>query len=169
MPDPSVIANTSPLFYLHQVGCLGILPALYGAVIVPPAVLNELDVGKAQGVDVPEVARIEWIHVRPVASAALVPAVTDLGRGEAEVIALGLEIPGSLLILDDQLARRLADLHALQYTGTLGVLVKAKRAGCISSVAAVVTALREKGMWLTSSVVEDVLRLSGEVEQDKGL
>ena len=100
--------------------------------------------------------------MRPVASASLVSAVVDLGRGEAEVIALGLELRDSLLIVDDQLARRIADLHGLRYTGTLGVLVKGKQAGHIPSVGAVITALRGKGMWLSDSVVEDALRLSGE-------
>ncbi len=121
-----VIVNTSPLLYLHQVGCLELLQQLYGTITVPPAVPQELEIGKLQGVDVPEVNSIEWIQTRPVASATLIPAVIDLGQGEAEVIALGLENPDSLLIFDDSLARRIADLYGLRYTGTLGVLVKAK-------------------------------------------
>jgi predicted nucleic acid-binding protein len=121
-----VIVNTSPLLYLHQVGCLELLQQLYGTITVPPAIPQELEIGKLQGVDVPEVNSIEWIQTRPVASATLIPAVIDLGQGEAEVIALGLENPDSLLIFDDSLARRIADLYGLRYTGTLGVLVKAK-------------------------------------------
>lgn len=163
MPDPSaVITNTSPLLYLHQVGYLNILQQLYRAVLIPPAVRQELEEGRRKGLDVPDVNSLAWLHIRPVASAILVPAVVDLGQGEAEVLALGLEIPESLLILDDQLARRIADLHALRYTGTLGVLVKTKQAGHLSSVHAVITALREKGMWLSDAIVEETLRLSGE-------
>jgi|SRR3990172_1564411 len=164
MPDISVVANTSPLLYLHQVGCLKVLQQLYGTVVVPSAVQEELEVGKRQGIDVPDVSSLSWVHIRPVASAALVPAVVDLGQGEAEVLALGLEIADSLLILDDQLARRIADLYDLRYTGTLGVLVKAKRAGFLSTVSAVVTAMRERGMWLSEAIVRDALRLSGELK-----
>lgn len=164
MPDISVVANTSPLLYLHQVGCLKVLQQLYGTVVVPSAVQEELEVGKRQGIDVPDVSSLSWIHIRPVASAAFVPAVVDLGQGEAEVLALGLEIADSLLILDDQLARRIADLYDLRYTGTLGVLVKAKRAGFLSTVSAVVTAMRERGMWLSEAIVRDALRLSGELK-----
>ena len=123
MPDISVVANTSPLLYLHQVGCLKVLQQLYGTVVVPSAVQEELEVGKRQGIAVPDVSSLSWVHIRPVASAALVPAVVDLGQGEAEVLALGLEIADSLLILDDQLARRIADLYDLRYMGTLGVPV----------------------------------------------
>jgi predicted nucleic acid-binding protein len=57
-------------------------------------------------------------------------------------------IADGLLILDDQLTQRIADVHGLRCTGTLGVLVKAKRAGDLSSVGSVVTILRAKGMWL---------------------
>jgi hypothetical protein len=65
MPDPSVVANTSPLLYLHQIDCLHILETLYRAVIVPPAVLEELRAGQQQGLDVPDLARLAWIQVRP--------------------------------------------------------------------------------------------------------
>jgi predicted nucleic acid-binding protein len=129
---------------------------------VPPAVPQELETSKLQGVDVPEVNSIEWIQIRPVASATIIPAVIDLGQGEAEVIALGLENPGSLLVFDDRLAQRIADLYRLKYTGTLGVLVKAKQSGYLSTVAPVINMLRSKGMWLTDKIISDVLRLSGE-------
>jgi predicted nucleic acid-binding protein len=161
-PEALVIVNTSPLLYLHQVDCLELLQQLYDTITVPPAVPQELEIGKLQGVDVPEVNSIEWIQIRPVASATIIPAVIDLGQGEAEVIALGLENPDSLLIFDDSLARRIADLYSLKYTGTLGVLVKAKQAGYLSAVAPVITMLRSKGMWLTDKIISDVLRLSGE-------
>jgi predicted nucleic acid-binding protein len=114
---------------------------------------------------VPDVAALEWVQIHPVTSASLIPIVTDLGAGEAEVIALGLNMTDSLLIIDDRLARRIAGLHNLRYTGTLGILVKANRDGLISSVDAAITALREKGMWLSDTVVEQALRLSGERTQ----
>jgi uncharacterized protein len=162
MPETKVIVNTSPLLYLHQVGHLQLLQQLYGTIIVPPAVLQELEVGKLQGVDVPEINSIEWIQTRPVACATLIPAVIDLGQGEAEVLALGLETTNSLLIFDDQLARRIADLYKLKYTGTLGILVKARQAGYLASVAPVIVRLQSQGMWLTDKIINDVLKLAGE-------
>ena len=161
-PETLVIVNTSPLLYLHQVDSLELLLQLYGTITVPPAVPQELEIGKLQGVDVPEVNSIEWIQIRSVVSAAIIPAVIDLGQGEAEVLALGLENLDSLLIFDDSLARRIADLYGLKYTGTLGVLVKAKQSGYLSAVAPVITMLRSKGMLLTDKIINDVLRLSGE-------
>ncbi|WP_083798978.1 DUF3368 domain-containing protein [Coleofasciculus chthonoplastes] len=163
MPEPLIIVNTSPLLYLHQVNCLELLQQLYSTITVPPAVPQELEVGKRQGVDVPIVNAIEWIQIRPVASAALIPAIVDLGQGEAEVIALGLENPDSLLVFDDQLARRIANLNELKYTGTLGVLVKAKQLGYLPLIAPIIIRLRTQGMWLTDKIIDDVRQISRRV------
>jgi predicted nucleic acid-binding protein len=92
----------------------------------------------------------------------LLPAVVDLGAGEAEAIALALSYPGSLLILDDALGRRIAGLSELRYTGTLGVLVKSKQAGLLPHVAPVIEALRRTNMWLHPDLIAWVLRQAGE-------
>lgn len=69
------------------------------------------------------------------------------------VIALDLSIPDSLLVLDDQLGRRVTDLCELRYTGTLGVLIKAKQAGYLNSIAAAIAQLQIKGMWLSEVII----------------
>jgi uncharacterized protein len=157
-----VISNTSPLLYLHQIGCLSILQVLYTQVIVPQAVQSELLVGQQQGVDVPEISHCAWLQLRSVATVASMPNVIDLGPGEAEVIGLGIENPGSLLILDDQLGRQIARFHRLTFTGTLGVLIKAKQLGHITTMRPLIEQLQRSGMWLSKSVIADVLRLAGE-------
>ena len=164
MLDTFAIVNTSPLLYLHQVGQLEVLSKLYGTIVTSTAVEQELEVGRTQGIDVPDIHLLDWLQVRTVASASLIPNVIDLGRGEAEAIALGIENSGSLLILDDRLGRRIATLYQLRYTGTLGVLVKAKQTGYLTAVAPIVTELQNRGMWLTESVIRTALRLAGEVE-----
>ena len=162
MPDGLTISNTSPLLYLHLAGQLNLLRDLYGTVCVPPAVEAELAVGAARGVDVPAVRNLPWVTVVPVLSAPALSLALDLGPGEAEVIALGLERPGSRLILDDTLARRIARLHNLSVTGTVGVLVKAKQSGLLNAVLPVLSILRSAGLWLSDSLIAEVLRQSGE-------
>jgi len=49
-----VICNTSPLQYLYQLDMLPVFRALTEGVIVPPAVLHELAIGRAQGVSLPD-------------------------------------------------------------------------------------------------------------------
>jgi uncharacterized protein len=47
-------------------------------------------------------------------------------------------------------------------TGTLGILVKVKQAGYLSSVAPVIAMLQSQGMWLADKIINEVLRLLGE-------
>lgn len=162
MPERLIITNTSPLLYLHLVGHLALLQILYGAIVIPAAVLAELEAGARASVGVPDVPTLPWVEVKTVQSRALIPAVVDLGPGEAEVIALGLEHPGSLLILDDQLARRMAALNHLTYTGTVGVLIKAKQAGHLEAVRPVIESLCASGQWLSDELVAMVLAQAGE-------
>jgi uncharacterized protein len=109
----------------------------------------------------PNFEQLSWI-TRAAANAGFLPNVTDLGEGEAEVIALGIENPGSLLILNDALGRRIARLYRLTCTGTLGILIRAKQQGHISTVLPEIQALQGKGMWMTQPVIENILQLAGE-------
>ncbi|MEM9088069.1 MAG: DUF3368 domain-containing protein [Cyanobacteria bacterium P01_F01_bin.53] len=161
-PNHSPVVNTSPLLYLHQVGQIELLPKLYGTVSTPGAVEAELAVGKEKGIDVPDLKRLDWLMICSVEPDSIVPNVIDLGRGEAEVIALGLKLTDSLLILDDQLGRRVASFYKLRSTGTLGVLIKAKQKGHIDKIAPVIAQLQAQGMWLAESVVQKALSLAGE-------
>jgi predicted nucleic acid-binding protein len=162
MPEEVVVCNTSPLLYLHQVQQIDLLARLYGKVLIPPAVQTELQAGGARGVSVPDLGRLSWLCIQPLRDATLLPVVVDLGAGEAEAIALALSYPGSLLILDDALGRRIARLNRIQYTGTLGILVKAKQKGFLPHVAPVLEALQKTNMWLSRELVDWVLRDSGE-------
>jgi predicted nucleic acid-binding protein len=92
----------------------------------------------------------------------LLPLVTDLGPGEKEVIALGLEVADPLLLLDDSLARRHADLLGLRFTGTLGVLVKARKDGRLSSIRPILDRLDSLRFRVDPATRAAVLKLVGE-------
>jgi predicted nucleic acid-binding protein len=158
-----VISDTSPLLYLHQIDQLDLLPKLYGRVVVPPAVRKELRTGAERGFSTPDVDQIDWLEVRMLTDMTLLPMAIDLGPGEAEAIALALASPKHLLILDDGLGRRIAHLRALTYTGTLGVLVRAKQKGLLAAVRPVIEALQARtSMRLSPNLIEWVLRAAGE-------
>lgn len=155
MASRTVIADASALISLNRVGQIALLPALFGSIVVPPAVAAEVTRG---GGPLPN-----WIAVFPLAGAvdARVEAAR-LGAGESEVLSIGLEMPAALLILDDGAARELASALRLRITGTAAVLVEAKRAGLIAEVRPVLDALVATRFRLSSSVYEQILEAAGE-------
>jgi uncharacterized protein len=78
------------------------------------------------------------------------------------VIQLALDLPGATVVLDDLKARRVARRSSIAMTGTLGVLLHAKRRGRLDSVAEAIERIRRHGGWLADDVVERVLALAGE-------
>jgi len=70
-----------------------------------------------------------------------VPTASDLGAGEKEVLALALQVPGAVVILDERLGRLYAETLKLTFTGTLGILLRAKAEGLISEIAPVLEQL----------------------------
>ena len=159
---PEIICNTSPLQYLHQLERLHVLPALAGSVLVPPAVAEELSIGRAHGIDLPDPATLEWVRIRRPASASVLRLVTDLGRGEAEVLALALECSEPIVILDDAHARRVAEAHHIPLTGTLGLPLDAKRAGLLDAIAPALDQLEALRFRLAAETRATVLKLAGE-------
>jgi hypothetical protein len=96
-------------------------------------------------------------------SAAVLPLVTDLGPGESHVLALALEMPGAVVIVDDFLARRTAEALHIPLTGTLGVLLAAKRAGLIGEIAPLLDNLQNLRFWVSPVTRTAVLKLAGEL------
>ena len=158
----NVICNTSPLQYLHQSELLHLLPALFGAVQVPEAVGAELDEGRARGIHLPNLAGLPWMAIRSVRERKLLPLVTNLGSGEKEVLALGLEAPEPLLVLDDRRARRHAVALGLRTTGTLGILLLAKKRGLLDSVMPTLDRLESLHFRLGAAIRQSVLSLADE-------
>lgn len=94
----NIISNTSPIFYLHRIGYLELLKKLYGEITVPKAVVEELEEGKKQGEDIPEINKCGWINIKDINIPSQISLVPDLGKGESEVLALGLAEKQHLLI-----------------------------------------------------------------------
>ncbi|GFP25263.1 uncharacterized protein HKBW3S43_01858 [Candidatus Hakubella thermalkaliphila] len=161
MPE-TVICDTSPIFYLYRLRQLDLLKRLQGVIVVPQPVIDELEQGGAEGEDVPELATYPWIQVKSVCIPRVITLVTDLGPGEASGLTLALELPDVLVILDDLLARRIAELQGLRITGTAGVLLKAKQQGYVEAIAPIIQQLVNLGFRISNRLQQDILRLAGE-------
>lgn len=130
--------------------------------VVPPAVLIELERGKEVGVDLPRVDALSWLIRRAPENSDSAQADAELGSGEKEVLAPGSEFPASILILDDRLAREHAAALGLAFTGTLGILVRAKHEGLVPKLEPVIDKLSALGFRLSSSAREAALQLADE-------
>ena len=159
---PVVICNTSPIQYLYQADVLELLPALAGQVYIPEAVVAELKEGRRRNVLLPALEDLSWLILRPVRDRTLLPLVTHLGDGEKEVLALGLETQDALLLLDDRDARRYARVLALEITGTLGLLLRAKERGILDAIQPVLDRLQSLRFRLNDRTRQMVLKRAGE-------
>lgn len=90
------------------------------------------------------------------------PAAPDLDPGEKEVLALGIQYPGCVLILDERLARRHAEALKLDFTGTLGILLRAKAEKRIQRIEPLLQRLDGLGFRLSARTRAAVLKQAGE-------
>jgi len=159
-----VVSNTSPIVNLAAIGRLDLLEQLYGTVIIPQAVYREIVVLGAGQPGAMEVSTLVWIEARDVMNRALVTALqTNLDEGEAEAIALAIEVGADLFLLDERRGRSVASSFGLHFVGLLGVLIEAKHKGYISGVKSVLDDLIAKaGFWVSEQLYARVLEAAVE-------
>ena len=128
-----VVADTSPLNYLIQINCDHALPALYERVLVPPAVVQELERASAVATVRAWLSRMPgWIVVRELRLTPEDPALAALDPGERQAIQLARQERADLVLMDERLGVRVARAQGLVVTGTLGVLLQATARGFVN-------------------------------------
>lgn len=149
-----VVSDTSPLNYLIQIDACDLLPMLFGRVVVPPSIVNELrHSGAPERVQDWAASPPAWLEIRAPAATRREP---DLGRGEADAIALAIELVADQLLVDDLLARQVAIQRGLSITGTLAILVEAHDRGILDLTKAV-TRSRATNFRATETIWQAVL------------
>lgn len=163
MPDAQriVISNTTPIISLAAIQQLHLLQKLYGEVWIPAAVKAELLAGGLRA-GAWEVQSASYIRTVPLNDPHRAKLLSDLDRGEAEVIALALEHQADLVIIDERLGRRHAQRIGLTLTGVLGVLLRAKQQGYLTKIEPEIIRLRQAGIRLGDNLIERVLQLANE-------
>jgi predicted nucleic acid-binding protein len=132
-----VVSNTSPLSALAIIGRLGLQRSQFGIIRIPNAVWTELSrLAHDSGMQALEQAHAEgWIQVHQTANLPMIEILgVTLDAGESEAITMSQEWPADLLIMDESSGRAMARNLKIRITGTLGVLLKAKRDGEIPSI-----------------------------------
>jgi predicted nucleic acid-binding protein len=159
-----VVSNTSPLTNLAAIGQFDLLRHLYEKLHVAEGVWDEMNAGGKRWPGCDEVASSDWIKQYTVQNQILSTALQrDLDRGEAETIALALEISADLVLLDEKEGRRAAQRLGLRVVGVVGLLLEAKAKGIIDIVRPHLDGLRQiAGFYLTDSLYRHALVLAGE-------
>ena len=161
-----VVSNTSPLTNLAAIGQFNLLHDLYGQVHIAQGVWEELNAGGTRWPGCAEVAQASWIDQCKVQNQDLVTALRrDLDRGEAETIALALQLGANLTLLDEKEGRHAAERHGLRVVGVAGVLLEAKTKKFIPTVRPHLAALRQAaGFYLDAALYRHALSLAGEAD-----
>ncbi|MBN1139203.1 MAG: DUF3368 domain-containing protein [Anaerolineae bacterium] len=161
-----VVCNTSPLTNLAAIRQFDLLRRLYGRVHIAQGVWEELNAGGTCWPGCAEVAQASWIERCAVQNQDLVTALRrDLDLGEAETIALALQLGADLTLLDEKEGRHAAERHGLRVVGVVGILLEAKANRFIPAVHPLLAALRqEAGFYLDAALYQHTLSLAGETD-----
>jgi predicted nucleic acid-binding protein len=164
---PEAISNASPLIQLAKIGQLSLLARLHPRVLIPEAVYREVVLAGRGRPGAEAVANAQadgWLVTMPVPGDSTLDLLREqLGDGEAEAIRLALVVPSGVVLLDDMAARTIAGRLGLRVTGTLGLLLRAKRLGYVPQIRPLVDQLRADGrFYVAPFILAQILAAAGE-------
>ncbi len=159
-----VVSNTSPLSNLAIIGRLAILKRRHGVILIPRAVEVELGaLSHVGGANALAEAKLQgWLATRNVVAAPPKLQVA-LDPGEAQAIALAVEVQADVLLIDEKRGRSVARQFGIPVGGVLGELLHARRQGWIPNLRDEITRLRsEAGFFVGAEIEHFILSQAGE-------
>ena len=159
-----IVSNTSPISNLLIVGQFELIQQIYQQVVVPPTVDREVRTLQSFGIDLAIYTSATWLSVQMPTDVLLVDSLkNELDDGEAEAIALALQLKADRLLIDERLGRLVAVRYGLKITGILGIMRTAKMLGLIPKMKPILDDLvQQAGFWVDQVLYEQVLRDVGE-------
>jgi len=152
-----VVSDTSPICYLLLIGEIQLLPQLYGQVVIPQAVQQELANERSPAVVQAWIGQPpEWLAIQTVN----IPSDSDLANldlGERAAIVLALATKADLIVIDDLLGRQVARLRQLRVTGLLGILDEAARQNLVDFPSAIAR-LQQTSFRASSQLIQSLLQ-----------
>ena len=146
---------SSPLIALCRIGKLELLHDLFGQLILPDAVWQDVALSHPEKLGTVGIASAAWVEHRAVQDVQLVNLLRqDLGAGESEAIVLAREINADVLLMDERRGRLAAKRLGLTCTGLVGVLLEARRRGIVPDPASIGQELRDvAGFWIADELM----------------
>lgn len=157
-----LVVNASPLILFARIDRLDLFAKLAGSVVVPQAVLREVEAGSARDQAVAHVRRMA--SLTKVADRQVPDSIRawDLGAGESQVLVHAVERPGAGVVLDDLGARRCAQSLGLPMMGSIGVVLLCRQRGIVEWARPLIEALCEVGLRLRPAIKDQALAKVGE-------
>jgi hypothetical protein len=159
---PEVVSNASPLIHLAKIGQLDLLHEFFGEIAIPRAVYQESIIEGKEREEIAIIKNANWLPVYNVTDKNIVTVLqSELDNGESEAIAL--EKSADLIWLDDAEAREKARLYHLKITGTLGILLRAKKEDKLQSFGEMIEQLLATGFWVDAALKRRLFVEAGEI------
>ena len=160
-----IVADAGPLIALARIGQIELLRRIYGEVLIPSAVLDELALssGRPGAIVLEDAVKSGWILKQCATLKAAVAELTPfLGRGEAEAIVLAKQEHPQFLLIDDAKGRAAARRQDIPTVGVAGVLLAAKALGEIDAVKPILDDLSNVGYRLSAWLISEIRSLATE-------
>lgn len=160
-----VVSNTGPIIALAKINQLALLSHYFQKICLSPAVyyeLTEKGKGKTAARDLSKYSWIKTVEVQDLMAVKILEL--ELDQGEAETIILSKELNADLTLLDESIARKIANALNLKVKGTIGLLVQARRDGVVKNLKQLLDELKAKNVWISNDVYIEALKLAGEME-----
>ena len=153
-----VVSDTSPISNLLQIGEIDLLRQVFGKIVIPTEVFVEICRIESHK---EFLIKQDWIKTATLSDTNLKNSLlNDLDSGEAEAIALAVELKADYLLIDEIKGRQIAENYGIKVTGILGVLIKAKKDGLITELKPYLQRLvNDAGFWLNPKLIKKILEM----------
>lgn len=159
-----IVADTTPLSELSKIDKLDLLQALFGTVIIPQEVYQELTTGNHPAVSA--VKSASWIEVCSVKDRKKVQELqfeTGLDLGECSAIVLAEELDAEQLLIDEKAGRKVALTRNLPILGLVGAIILAKDKQIVETVKDILDALINRGTRISPKLYNYALITAKEI------
>lgn len=159
------VSNTSPISNLIMIGEISLLQQIYPKIIIPPAVHSELTCLPILQPTMLSLLENSWLEIRTPNNLQLLDKLNQmLDPGEAEAIALAVELNADRLLIDERLGRNVATLYSLNLRGLLGILIYSKEQKLIPVLKPILDLLIDKaGFRVSQALYNRTLQEAGEL------
>ncbi len=160
-----VVSDTTPIISLMKVGKLNLLKEMYGEVVIPFAVYDELTCNAAMAKEIITIEENQFLRVNEVDNHFAVNLLREqmnLGTGESEAIVLAESMQADLLLIDEKRARRIAKEMGIRITGTIGLLLHAKTTEHIINIKPILDEMIAQNIRISDRLYDEILTLVDE-------